>query len=265
MKKILNSGLVLSLLVVGSLSAFAQNLLYVTDSSGKLGTVNLTTHAVTVLGTSGVVLRDIGFTSNGNLYGVTPTSFYSVSTVNGALGPAISMGGAGGSSITSLVGDGTGLIAGSFVTDNLYAIDVSPFSITALTGSLPHPTNGDLTFGNNGAIYDVLTNGDLDKITVSGSSFTSTFLFNTGNTKISGLATGANGTLYAINNATQIYTIDLNTDALVPFFNWSGTQLGNATGAAIASVPEPRNVALLLAGLAVLFFYQKRRGLANLG
>jgi hypothetical protein len=268
MKKILNSGLVLTLLALASLSASAQNLLYITDINGKVGTVNLTTDAVTVLGSSGVVLHDIGFTSNGNLYADTSTALYSMNASTGSTTLIGSFGGAGNNLIDGLVGDGSELIATSYSTDKLYAVDVSPLSVTTLTGTLNGITNGDATFGANGALYDILTNGDLDKVTISGTTITSTVIGDTGDKSVSGMATSSTGQVFAI-SGTEIYTVDLNTAALTPFLNYAGHGLSTVTGAAIASsgmlvVPEPGNVALLLAGIAGLAFYQRRRGFANL-
>jgi hypothetical protein len=268
MKKMLNSGLALTLLAFASLSASAQNLLYITDINGKVGTVNLTTDSVTVLGSSGVVLHDIGFTSNGSLYAATSTSLYSMNSTNGSTTLIGSFGGAGNNLINGLVGDGSELIATSYSTNKLYAVDVSPLSTTAFSGTLNGVSNGDATFGANGALYDILTNGDLDKTTISGTTITSTIIGATGDKSVSGMATSSTGQVFAI-SGTEIYTVDLNTAALTPFLNYAGHGLSTVTGAAIASsgmlvVPEPGNVALLLAGVAGLALYHKRRGFTSL-
>jgi len=263
MTKILNSGLALILLAVGSISASADNL-YITDANGNLGYVNLSTDKVTVLGKSGVVLHDIGFTSNGNLYGDTFTGLYSVSLINGASVPVGSFGGYGAAGMVGLVGNGVNLLAASQATNELYAVDVSPFSTTALSGTLNGATNGDITFGTDGDLYDILSNGNLDKVVINGTTITSTVVGNTGNTSISGMATESNGTVLAI-TGTEIYIVDTATAQLTPFLNYGGQGLGNVAGAAIFDsvvVPEPSSVALLLAGVAGLFFYQKRRRLA---
>jgi len=264
MTKILNSGLALILLAVGSISASADNL-YITDANGNLGYVNLSTDKVTVLGKSGVVLHDIGFTSNGNLYGDTFTQLYSVSTTNGAALPIGNFGGFGGAGMVGLVGDGANLLAGSQNTNELYAIDASPFSISALSGTLTGATNGDITFGTDGDLYDILTNGDLDKVVINGNTITTTDLGNTGNKSISGMATEANGTILAL-TGTEIYIVDTATAQLTPFLNYGGQGLGNVAGAAIFNsvvVPEPSSIALLFAGVAGLVFFQKRRRAAT--
>lgn len=266
MKKILNSGLALILLALASISAHAQsNLLYITDTSGNLGVVNLNTDSVTVLGNSGVELRDIGFTSNGTLYGNSLTGLYTVNPTTAAtsyLGPF--SGGQGDGTMVGLTGYGSSLIGGSVLTNQLYLVNTSPLTTTTLSGTLGGLTSGDLTFGNNGALYDILTNGILDKVTITGNTFTTTAIGQTGNLHITGMATEANGTVLAL-SGTQIYVVDLTTAALTPLFNYAGFGLGTSTGAAISTfvvVPEPSNVALLILGLGGLMFYQKRRKLA---
>ena len=261
MTKILNSGLALILMALGSVSASAENL-YISDSSGKLGYIDLSNNHVTVLGNSGVVLHDIGFTSNGNLYGDTTSELYSISTINGLATPIGSFGNVGKNAMVGLTENPSGgLLAASGTTTKIYAIDTAPYAITTLTGSLSGYTNGDITFGLNGELYDILVGGNLAKVTIVGNTITQTVIGNTGNTKISGMATESNGTVLAI-AGTQVYIVDTSTAHLTPFLNYSGHGLGTATGAAILNtlvVPEPSSVALLLAGVAGLLYFQKRR------
>ena len=109
-----------------------------------------------------------------------------------------------------------------------------------------------------------MVGGNLAKVSIVGNTITQTVIGNTGNTKISGMATESNGTILAI-AGTQIYVVDTNTAQLTPFLNYAGQGLGVATGAAILNtlvVPEPSSVALLLAGVAGLVFFQKRRRVA---
>ena len=53
-------------------------LVYLCDNAGRLGTFNLKTKKITVIGNMGVVLTDIGFHPNGTLYGVGFSQFYRV-------------------------------------------------------------------------------------------------------------------------------------------------------------------------------------------
>jgi len=273
MKNMLKSGLILGLLVLGANSLKADVDLYIYDTSYHLGVVDLTTDQVSVIGTTNVpYLYDIGFTSNGNLYGTTASALYKLSLTNGAPSlisnyPAGFGGVSGTNGLTALVGDGTNLLAASSTTANLYAIDVSPFATSTLTGAtIPSDSEGDLTFGpagTTGPLYDALKNGNLEKLTIAGTTITSVSVvgkMEVGSTPVSGitgLATIGN-TTYAV-AGTEVYTISLTTGALTPVFNYSGHGLGNVAGAAALSVPEPGNVAMLLAGVVALAFYQARK------
>jgi hypothetical protein len=265
MKNMLCGRAILSLFLLATGSAYASpsGLLYIDDSSGNIGTVNLANGDVSVLGNSGETLTDIGFTSNGNLYGTTYTGFYSINTTTGAASLIANYGSVGSSDMVALVGSGAGLYAASRATTDLYAIDPSPFSITTLTGATGGVSAGDLAFAlSGGALYESLANGDLDKISISGSTTSSTVVGNMGNDAVLGLATGADGTTYAV-SGTEIYTVNLNTAALTPFLDYSGHGLGSAYGTAFSTegtvpVPEPGILPLLAVGLLGLMLYWRR-------
>jgi hypothetical protein len=265
MKSMLGGRLILSLFLFAAGSAYASpsGLLYIDDSNGNIGTVNLAIGDVSLLGNSGKSLTDIGFTSDGNLYGTTFTDFYSINKSTGAASLIASYGSVGASGMNALVGSGAGLYAASTVTSDLYAIDPSPFSITALTGVTGGASAGDLAFAlSGGSLYESLANGNLDKINISGSTISSTIVGNMGNDTVFGLATGADGVTYAV-SGTQIYTVNLNTAVLTPFLDYSGHGLGSANGTAFITegtlpVSEPGSFSLLAAGLLGLMLYRGR-------
>ena len=60
----------LFLLLVANL-ANASPLLWIDDSAGRIGTVDVATGVDTLVGNSGAALTDIAFDPNGNLYGIT--------------------------------------------------------------------------------------------------------------------------------------------------------------------------------------------------
>lgn len=264
MKNLFKGGLILGLLLLALNSVKADIDIYIDDSSDNIGIVDLTTDKVTVIGNTHEPLHDIGFTANGNLYGVTQTALYSLSLTN-ADATLISNfpSSIGLSNMDSLVGDGNGLLAASGSTTNLYAIDVSPYAVTKLSGTTNGDSFGDLTFGpagSSGPLYEALSNGYLDKITIAGTTITSVKIGNMGE-DFNGLAT-VGGVTYGI-TGTEIYTINLTDAAVTPVFNYGGHGLGADSGAAALSsfvtVPEPGNVSMILSGILALAFFQLRK------
>ena len=53
------------------------------DWYGQIGIVDVVTGSATVIGNSGVILTDIAFDPNGNLFGVTFDALYSINKANG--------------------------------------------------------------------------------------------------------------------------------------------------------------------------------------
>lgn len=259
MNKLLNGTFALSLIVLASISAYGDpgDTLYIVDTSGRIGAVNLATDTVSVIGKTGESLTDIAFTSNGDLYGTTDTALYSINTSTAASSLIASYGALGGGLMDGLVGDGSELLASSYASTNLYAIDLSPEGITTLTGSTKGDSAGDLAFGPNGELYETLNTGYISKITLSGSTITSSIVGNTGHYTVYGLATADTGVTYAV-SGTEIFVVDLNNASLTPFFNYAGHGLGAVSGAAIipVAVPEPANLLLLAMGLLLLVLFR---------
>ena len=259
---------VLMVLLTSKAFATPSSPLYIDDSSGNIGTVDLSTDTVHVLGNSGQALTDIGFTSNGNLYGTSFDSLYSINKTNGAATLLSSYGGVGGGGMNALVGNGTGLYAASTATNGLYSVGVAPFSIFAFAGSTGGPSAGDLAFASSGgSLYETQSNGNLAKLTLSGGTVNSVIIGNTSLNDVFGLATGDDGTTYAV-AGTVIYKVNLSTAALTPLFDYSGKGLGDANGTAFISealpvvVPEPGSLVMLfssLLGLSLFRVYQSRR------
>jgi len=252
MTKPLCPGLCVCLTIFGISIVYAvpSGPLYINDTNGNLGTVNLSNGSVAVLGNSGTTMTDIAFTSDGNLYGTTFGTLYSINKSTGAASPVFNYPAGGIGSIDALLGGGAGtLYAASNDTDTLYTISLSPFAVTPYTGSAGGHAAGDLAFApSGGQIYETLDSGDLARLTPSGNAIASTIVGNTGLFDVYGLATGDDGITYAV-AGTKIYTINLSTAALTLLLDYSGHGLGDAYGLAFSNESVPRN-ALTIASFA---------------
>ena len=94
--------------------------LWIDDDVGTIGTVDVATDAVTVIGSSGAALTDIAFNPTDALYGIGSAGLYSIDKATGA---ATSIGSFGVSSpLNGLVFSASGTLCASGGSD-LYTID----------------------------------------------------------------------------------------------------------------------------------------------
>jgi hypothetical protein len=235
--------------------ARADVTLWIDDSAGNIGTVDLTTQTVTVIGNAGVVLTDIAFSPSGNLYGNSFTNLYSVSTTTGV---ATNIGATGVTDLNALVfgSNGTLYSAGAAPDTNLYTLNPSTGAATSL-GSIGVSSAGDLAF-HNGTLYLADTNGNLDSINLSPLSATVIGAFGSAfDASTYGLANGSNNVLYGI-AGTEVFSVNTSTGVGTAVFNYGGHGLGDANGAAVLTeagftpVPEPST--FVIAGLGALGF-----------
>ncbi len=122
----------------------AGPIVYLVDKSGKLGTLDLSTRAVHVIGSTGLHLTDIAFSLDHKLYGVTFKNFYRLDPVTGH---ATFVGRLGVRGINALVFDKSGHgYTAAFNSTNLYRVDAPTGHATVIGPNGRYESAGDLTF-----------------------------------------------------------------------------------------------------------------------
>jgi hypothetical protein len=225
-----------AMMTIGATAARADIDLWIDDTSGNIGEVDITTMSV-VAGTvnnTGQILTDIGFIGS-TLYGTTYTGLYSINTGTGA---ATSIGtySVGGGGMNALVGNGTGLLGASNATTTVYNINPTNASATTYASS-PLPSAGDLAF-QGGTLYESAIGSAGDEL-VNVNTGTVIGYFHTTSVAnfaaVYGLADDGT-TMYAV-DGTEVYSVNLSTALLTPLFDYGSNPYGltDANGTAFMS------------------------------
>ena len=233
--------------------AMAGPILWIDDTSGNIGTVDVQSGAVTVVGPSGVSLTDIAFDPAGNLWGVSFTGLYRLNRDTGA---ATLVGVTGIPDGNALVfgADGTLYAAGASTTA-LFTINPATGAGTSI-GDIGFRSAGDLAFAG-GELYLSSTTHRLIQIDLGPVSGTDVGPFGFNN--VFGMATG-DGVLYGV-AGTRIFSVDTLTGAGTQIVGYAGHGLGGANGTAFTNeaVPEPGGTGLILVALTALVRRRRRR------
>jgi len=251
--------------VAGALSvaahAGAGPILWVSDSRGQLGRVDVASNLVLSRVEMGVVMTDIAFDPGGSLLGIDFESLYSINPSTGATTKIGAHGIPGGN---ALVFSSSGVLYGAGSNGTLYTIDTGSGIGTALPGSTGGASSGDLAFFG----------GDL-YLSTGGSSETDTLrrlIPGVGNVSVGslgvgdvfGLANGGNGILYGL-SGLSIYSVNTTT-GLATFLKDYGDQgLTPAWGSAFFDeaepdpIPEPGTLLLVGSGLSALALRRRRK------
>ena len=242
--------------ILASGSALALPTMWIGDGNGRLGTVDVSSGAVNVIGSMGQTMTDIAFDPNGNLYGITFGQLYSINKTTGQS----SLIGNTGASLNSLVFDASG---------NLFAANNSLYRINVNTGAASLVGNGGASYNSAGDLAFVggqlyLSNANGNSLTrIDANTGIGQNIGNIGFSAVYGLATNDNVNLFGM-TGTTVLSINTLTGAGTSLVNYGGQGLGAAWGAAFISeatppIPEPETYAMMLAGLAGLGLMAKRR------
>lgn len=208
---------------------------HVVDDQGRFGTVNVETGEVHVIGTTRdetgpIVMTDIAFGANGDLYGISAFKLYRIDPATAAVTP---IGLHSLSYATSLVFSNDG--AETYTADNtLLAIDTASAKTTLIgSGSDPYYSSGDLTFVG-GVLYLTSKTADnpaedcLVKLDVEGKG---TVVGPIGYPNVFGTGTNDNVRLFGF-SGTKVISINTATGAGTTILDIAGKGLSNINGAA---------------------------------
>lgn len=298
MKILLPIVLGLSLGLAGS-PVHAAPVIVVADVGGILHTVDAATGGVSVLGNTGIIMADIAFDPNGQLYGISEDKLYRIDTTSAVTISSPQLIGTTGINAWSLVFGADGTLYAA--TTELYEISTANGQANLIgSGGYAYGANaftghtGDLAFIGD-QLYLTSARTDFDALTayeeliaIDPTNGQGTLIGNlgvvdynvgsrTGFLTVWGLATPDHVNLYgvlgtqviSINPVTAAGTLLVNNYAVSPF-----NVLGGANGAAIgteavAVVPLPAAGWLLATGLGPLLFAagkrsSRRKGLDNI-
>lgn len=242
--------LAIGLALFGSANANAAPIMHVHDSSGNLATVEVVSGVVNVIGNMGVVMTDIAFDPNGDLFGISFTSLYSIDAQTAAASFIGNLGLSSGHNALVFSSTGT-LYSASNTSTNLFAVDTATGAATSL-GDMGFASGGDLAFFD-GEFYLASAASELVRIDLGNLANTSA-VGSFGVANVFGLATGDNNTLYGV-GGTLICDVNAATGSASACVDYGGQGLGQAFGQSFtteAVIPEPGTALLLGVGMAVL-------------
>ncbi len=230
----------------------AAPVLWSGDSSGRLGTVDVATGNVNVIGNMNAIMTDIAFDPNGNLWGITFGKLYKIDKTTAASTFIGNL----GTSANSLVFDSSGVLYTA--NSSLYTVNTSTGVANLVgNGGNSYSSSGDLAFVG-GELFLSSSGGDnLVKINTANGS--GSLIGNIGFLSVFGLASPNGTDLFGLAGA-NVLSIDPTTGNGTFILDYSGQGLGQAFGSAFATeavVPIPAAAWLFGAGLLSLLGIRK--------
>ncbi|GEM_PF-1265409 len=211
--------------------ALPSNSLWISDSMGNLGTYNIATNTVTVIGSMGVIMTDIAFNADGDLFGISFNALYSIDPTDANTSFIGDHSISGGNALV-FGPNGTLYGAGSSTT-HLFSIDIGTGAATVL-GDMGFYSAGDLEF-NSGNFYLAAFTGTNDTLVIiDQDTYHGSAVGQIGFNNVFGLATGDDGVLYGT-SGTNVLNIDISTGAGTIVANYSGGGLGFSYGSSTVS------------------------------
>ncbi|MEM7473748.1 MAG: hypothetical protein AAF483_02070, partial [Planctomycetota bacterium] len=205
--------------------------IFIHDSQGKLAIFNSETLELTQIGTMGSVMTDVAVSPNGDLYGVTFDTLYSINPETAEVTEIGALGGFGMNSLT-FTPDGQ-LYGGAYNSTNLFSIDVATGQ-AAPAGNIGEQSSGDLAF-HEGELLMSTQSGKLISIDMQNGMAVGTDLVGNISSGTYGIASTGDNELYSSSGTT---ISQLNDDTAHETFVESVSDNGMSTIYGMASFNE---------------------------